>query len=261
MKTVDLDELLNNVFEVDSDKIKDIGNIEVPDFEKTMYDFKNKIELKTINTNPLLKVRRRNHNVLKKVAVVICLLITAFAFSFINEAKEVKAFKFSIIKTFTEVKDNVLRILYTDQSNGNEQLLENSSSDAIETTLAPEEVQNKLPFHLYIPEYLPKGYTLKHIKWSQYPGNLNMVEQLYTREKQGSISIYQTENRGSTDTISNINTNNGNIKKISIDNIDVTFIISNADTIDAVWYKNNAKYEIIGSISEEQAIKLIKSLK
>lgn len=249
-----LENMLDDIFKNNPDSIKGIGEIEVPDMD-IMMEFLN-VKSNSNVIQPVFRAKSNKVN-LKRILSAVSIIILIFIVSIFYEAPYAKAIKFRIVKTFFNIKDNIITIFYKDNK---ESIPDMNNSDSISKPLSIEQVKD-LPFHLYIPEYLPVNYKLSNISWKQYPDNMHMVQQIYVKDNKNTISIIQIENRPDENVEVNINADNSNVETIDINGSEITLISTNSNITNAIWYKGNAKFEIIASCDKNETINIIKSLK
>lgn len=249
-----LENMLNDIFKDDPDSIKAIRDIEVPDMNTMMEALK--VKSCTNIIKPVFRAKR-NKLAQKKLLTAAGIIILIFIVSIFYEAPYAKAFKLRIVKTLLNVKDNVITIIYKDNKEPASVINNNSS---ISKSLSIEQVKD-LPFHLYIPKYLPDNYKLSSILWKQYPDNMNMVQQIYAKDDKNTISIIQTENRPDENSELNINSENSNVEIIDINGLKVTLISTDGNITNAIWYKGSTKFETYSNCDKNETISIIKSLK
>lgn len=251
-----LDEMIKDIFENDSNSIKGIGDIEVPNMDMVM----NKLIMKDSNNHNVLQFTpkvKKNRKIMKKIIFAACIFMTIFIISIFTEVPYARAFKFRIVKTIYNIKDNIITIIHKDNKAETPVI---NSKDSLNKLVSIDQV-NELPFRVYIPKYLPSDYRLSNILWKQYPDNMHIVEQLYIKDNNKTISLIQTENRPDENIETNIKSDNSNVEIIDINGINITIISTNGNITNAIWYKDNTKFEIVACCSKDETINIIKSLK
>ena len=262
MKIDKMDDLLEEVCKSEEFYIKGINDIDVLNFEETMVKFKKNLELDK-KVIVLSNHTNRNRSMLKKIGIVACILIFSIFLSIIYELPKVKALKFNIIKSIIGVKDGTTTIKHSNNGD-NQQLPDDKSSEGIKRIMTIEEAQKSLPFHLYIPQYVPVGYVFQKLEWTKYITDENLVVLYYSGKdvKREFIRIFQYTNQTEVNSTTNIKNNDNTVKQLVINGHEVTLILSTEPVYsEAIWYMDNTRCEISSSITEEQIIKIINALK
>lgn len=255
MDTKGLDEMIKDIFENDPNSIKGIGDIEVPNMDMIM----NKLIMKNSNSHNVLQFTpkvKKKRKIIKKIILASCIFMIIFIISIFSEIPYARAFRFRVVKTIYNIKDNIITIIHKDDK---KETPVTNSNDSLNKLLSIEQV-NGLPFHVYIPKYLPTDYKLSSILWKQYPDNMHIVEQLYIKDNDKTISLIQTENRPDENIETNIKSDNSKVEIIDINDISITIICTDGNITNAIWYKDNTKFEIVACCSKDETINIIKSL-
>jgi hypothetical protein len=200
--------------------------------------------------------RAKKNRLLKNLIIAVSICLFTLITSILWDVPYAKAVKFRLVKTFYNIKDNIITVMHKDNK---ESPTNSNSNDSINKSLSIEQI-GELPFHLYVPQYIPKSYKLNNIVWKQYPDNMHVVQQTYSEKDNKTITIIQTENRPEENIETYINPENGTVDVIEINGYDVTLISIDGDMTNAIWYKSDTKFEIIACINKNETINIIKSL-
>ncbi|MCY6485394.1 DUF4367 domain-containing protein [Clostridium aestuarii] len=257
MKEDKIDKMLEYTFKVNSDNIKCIGDIHVPDFDKVMDRFEKNLEEKNTEKNQTSK----KFNIKRNVAIAASFLVLLFVSTILSEVSEVRAFKFNMMKLFEEVKDNDRTLKFSSKSDEEKPMDLSGNGDTIEKSATFKEAQKKAKFNILKPEYLPEGYKLKEVKVIDKPFNRQQVKQVYMKEDK-QIFIDQTPYNESKKTTLVTNEKN-KCEKITINNQDITLIYDDDGFSESIWFSKIFEFNItiFDSVSKENFIKMIESLK
>lgn len=266
-----LDELLEDVFANNWQDIKDLGDIEVPDMSEMLDNFEQDInrESKVIDYRVILgkkAKRKRLKSVVSKIGIAASIFIIAFGLSIYFDTSKGQAFRFDIIKTFTELKDGVY---FVHQSNvddkeeieGSKTQCSSDDSSISKENMTLEQAKKEIPFKVLYPTYLPNGYKLKGISWRRFVDGINVVEQVY-KNRDEYFTISQHSNATDVDSITNADSSRAGLESIKLRGTDVIIVSGQGQFSYAKWYEDGFKYEIsVYSLEDEEIIKTIKGLK
>jgi hypothetical protein len=266
-----LDRLIKETYELNSYKIEDINSIEVPSLDKSMQKLLSETSLNKRSKKPLKEIFTfRFPKQLASVATLtILILLVSTLLSIFSTTDKARAAKFSILKTFVEVKDKFshITIKNTDPRTASNSDTNTNSispnptsiSDVIVEKLTLNELRSKVKYPVITSTYLPEGYKFKEATRYIYPQNKEVIEQVYTNNT-NELIISLTTNE------TNINTkittsNKSTTKTIKVMNEDGTLISYDYNNHWLIWYKDDIRYDIVAQFSEKELSKIIDSLK
>lgn len=251
-KSYNLDELIKEELEKNSEHLLDFKDISITPMEEHMRILKESINSKDKNT-------RSTFNSKKVVVIAISIIIISFCFSFMLDTEPIKAFRFQVLKTFVEVKENIQSIYISDIDNDDEKKKMVEQSDAIEKVLTLQQAKKEIPFKFIQPTYLPKDYGITQVNWSRFSDGSHSVTLCYREENGGFMEVIQDYNISNFNRVINMK-EDAKAKEVIIN--EQTILILNIDEnfTHAVWNDSISSYEIIGTISEEEIIKIIKDI-
>lgn len=201
---------------------------------------------------------RNNFKTVRRGLLAACVILLASVVVAIPlQSKQVNAFKFSIVKTFVEIKNSFTRILYTDKE---KQLpdINNKNNDEIMETLTLEAAKQKIDF-LTVPGYLPEGYKSKDVEWRHYVDGTSVVKQIYTDGK-SDVILNQISNIKSVN-MAGVTPGDNKVEKVEVMGVEGTMVSNGLNFYLVNWFKENQQYEIIAHIPKDEIIKVLKSLK
>lgn len=251
MENDKMDELLTSVLETEYYKIGDIENINVPDMENTISLFESKVHSGSGS---------------KKwagIAAACCIVVLSFILSTAYEIPQVKAFKFSIIKTFIKAGDDVITVKHSDTrppARSDRPPAADDNPQEIKRRLAIEEAQKILPFHLIIPQYVPEGYKFYEVEVSEYLNGDFMTTLSYRDDTKKYVAVGQRTVKDFDMTVNYRKTEDTQVKKIIIMGQEATMVTS-SDFSSVMWFNDGLEYKVFGSVPEEEMIKILDSLK
>lgn len=262
MRNDRLENLIEAVVKSESDSIKGLGDIAVPDINETLNAFRLNIgqSAKTILFVRGKKGRKSSTKWLRTVAAAMIFVMLSWIFAVCNEIPEVKAFRLNLVKTLVSVKDSVLSI----NSSNNDNTTANEPPQELEAqtkTLTLEEARKELPFTLGEPGYIPSGYSLKSIVWQRFPDKSHIVTQTYTDQSGKLLKIDQYYNFSDTNSNANFKAGSSSVREIDINGNKVTVADVQQGIYKAMWFSGNIRYEVIIYSTEQELINVIQSMK
>lgn len=254
MKTYHFDQLLTEEIEKNADHLIDINSTPITPMEEHIQKLKERIDHQ--ESQSFKKVSPYK----KMIGTVASIIILSLFLSFLWQTEPVQAFKFNIIKTFIEVKDDMISIKISKNSPQEEERIE--EKDTIKQTLSFEEAREKIPFSFIQANYVPEGFKPQDVEWTRYAWGEHLVVQIFRAENGGFINIIEGYNLQGLESKGTMSVReDAQVKELKIDGKDILMICIEEDFTDALWYGDTASYEIAGNISEEEMIKMIKSIK
>lgn len=225
------DKFLDNIFDYISDEsINDMLNSLPPDDEIDHEFSKNfqKNMNKTLNRDYYRLKRIRMIRVCSRVAVILGFLLIGSSIM----VASVEAFRIPFLNfVFSEKEDAV------------EVCLE-------EVNTAVEIDKEKYP-DLYLPSYVPEGYSYVGTRGKDYS-----YVSSYMNEDDEVFTIIQT-GKNSTTMINSVDSTYKKATKFGID----FFIAETAEDIDIVWEYSGFVCHIVGNLSIEEGMEIMKSIK
>lgn len=267
MGYISLKDLIGRAYEENSDKLICTEDIHSPDinevFEKL--DREAKYENKVIQLSDIKGGRKRG-SFLKKVGVVTAsIILISIVFSVLTTTPQVQAFKFNVMKTFIDVKENVIEIITTssDLHEADVEIPNIESSDDGEVVAmftSIEEARTKIGSSFLVPTKLPKGYEFERVDWERYTNDRHIILQIYKRGED-LLEIQQVTDSREKKHKTIIEDSGGvNVKEITVGDKNVILIDIDETFKTAKWYQDNSMYEISGRITESDIIDIIESL-
>ncbi|WHH60206.1 DUF4367 domain-containing protein [Petroclostridium sp. X23] len=270
----DMDKILEDVFENEWHQIMDLENIDIPEMHHALEKLE-KNRRNAISNRILPKW-------LKVVSIAACILICSFGFSIIEEFPQAQAWKFRLVNTIFEVKDDFIRIQQSSVDNGmtsggkvppppplegqempdhvklqGKKVEMEQEIKPVTKLLTMEQAEEELPFALLVPQYLPEGFTFMEVKSDKYEDHY-IVEQRYRNNQDQMIRIIQEP--GVEQFSSGMFTRN-EVKKLLVMGEEALLITNGIDHNMVSWYKDKCIYRITGETSEKEFMLMLDSLK
>jgi hypothetical protein len=210
--------------------------------------------------------KERNQYLLKYLRPVFAVLVTIVLFTvlFINFQTPVIAFTNKIIKNLITITDQKIKIhkntVNTDEGSTKYLLGRDIDDPRI------GEVQKKVHFRILIPEYIPGDFKLYSVDVLNKNQEKETVIMLYVKtendNKKDSFQIMQNSFPNDSEiTMNKFKDDNTKIEYIIINEVKC-ILITNDNSINTIlWDKENISYEIFGTISRKDIIKVAESMK
>jgi hypothetical protein len=264
MENDSMDNLLEEFFTDNHDRIYDISQIKVTDMNIAAFKLKKSFY---IRKHPIIKTWVP-HGIVKGFAAAACIMVTSVIVS-IAFAAQVQAVKGGIVKSISYIKNNVFTIEFSGTPSGKKTV--NVQQPKPESELNNQEIKKmtlseakeELPFHLFIPGYVPDGYTFSQLTCTKYSfDNTYMVEQTYHRGETGVFVITQTSSQYDNFKLNaNYDLSHGEkIEKLTVMGQEAS-LVGSQENCSITWFNDNFKYTLSGTISMNEAKKVLKSLK
>jgi hypothetical protein len=272
-----MDRLLEENCCINAYKLDGLGNINIPDLDKVIRDFRSASERSNnVVELPRLVERKTAAGPMRRFGLIAActalILFFSTAVSVIMDTPKVQALRFSIIKTIIEMKGDLINITTTNKERDVQPISEpyippdngNNSEFAkhkVVELISLEQIKTKISFPVIIPEYLPQGYVIKDVKWTRHIDGTNEIEQVYYDIKNNSpLMIVQVSNWRDIN-LTTITNSDNKVKEISVMGENGILILNGSSSINLTWFKNECKHDIIGSVSEQELLKIVQSLK
>lgn len=253
MNSYNFEQLIRDELKKNSDQILDIDMTSITPMEIHMQELEKNLKAK--------KSTQRSRIKLRVIAVFSIILISLFM-TFVWEFPTVKAFRFNVIRTFIEVKENMLSIKRSKEPSNNlvDSGMVKDMDDIIEQYFSFEEAKRKIPFDYIQAHYIPKGFIPKNVHWNQYLSGDQLVVQTYENDNGKGINIIQEFNSFLDFKETRNITKDADVKEMNIKGKNVLLIKMEDNFSNALWYDEIASYEIIGNLPEDEMIKIIENL-
>jgi hypothetical protein len=214
------------------------SKIEIPDFNVVMNKF---------NCN--LNKRNSESSISKKIALVASFTLVIGFSTFLSSIPKVAAFKFSVIKSFEQLRGSTKNIMFSTNdglaNNANNSVLKTTGSvEQIEMILSIDEAKKEVPFELLIPKYIPDAYKLETVKLVKAMGDYFSINQTYTNGIGKIIQIYQStvsENEEETLSMSS----ELQTEDIISNSLKIKLITDNKNFKIMIWFDNNIKHKVL----------------
>jgi len=269
MKKNKAEEVLRRAISVEIDEIK---NIKVPDFNTMMKELVSEIESENSNTGNIEKQSYEkvgNLIILKKGAIIgIAVVVIGILSPLVFQPTKIDAFGRLLVKTVTIIRDNIIAI--SDRSKGAKDQPPAAKRDAENTqelnfsdkkVMTIAEAEAIVGYHIYTPQYVPEGYSLKDIRFINNADLYNEVEISYENESNGFIRIKQKPISIGGTGVSGINIKEDKCNIYAVDDYYVYFFKNKLNVLTGIWDNKEYRFDINATISEEEAIEVIKSMK
>jgi len=266
MAHIKLTDLVQKVYKEYPDKLISTHRVQPPDINKIFEKLDQEIE----NQNKvvyLYKIKRKGSSkklgIFKKAAVLTAgIIILSILIPAIMDTPQAKALKFNIVNTMIRIKDQIIEI--TNSGDSTEDEASNQTNDSIEeiTTVFTnlDEAKTRIDATLLLSTELPSGYELERIEWVKYPDQRQSITQTY-KNKQDILEITQLvdpiRNQDKT-FIQNIDESSA--KEIVVADRDILLVNVGNEVKRAIWYEDDSRCEIIGNLTEEDIVNIIKSI-
>ncbi len=224
-----------------------VNSIEFPDKEKAWVNIKKEIN----NYNEKNKL----FFLKKKIAIVATVIIIFFTGVMVGTSNYTNA-NFNFLKSIKNVFGNVTNIsLSTHQDNK----IEDQQDTVVNKKLYTVKQANKiLNYDIILPKYIPQNYKLIGVYIRNEENNLSPVEIQYIYD---TAQILISENPIIKQTAISHNVRNAETKKIIINGSEATFIyFTDLDIHEIFFQKSIMQFKISGSITEDEIIKIAKSI-
>jgi phage regulator Rha-like protein len=250
MKQNNIDRLIKEAYTEFNSELDIHSDIKIPEFTNIMNKFHGN-----------LKEKSNRSSIKKQIALVASFTLIIIFSTFLSSIPKVVAFKFNIIKSFSELRGDTKDIKFStsdvlnknDGLNQNESLNKNSnnsvlqsndSADQIEKIVTIDEAKKEVPFKLLVPKYIPEDYNLKTVKLVKAMGDFFSVNQTYTNSTGKIIGIYQsTVSENGAETISM--SSNLRTEDIIINNLKIKFATDDKNFKTMIWFDNNIKNDVL----------------
>lgn len=266
MAHIKLTDLVQKVYREYPDKLISTFKVQPPDinkiFEKLDQEFEN--QDKVIYLHKVSGKRTsKKLGIFKKVSILTAsIIILSILISAIVDTPQVKALKFNIVNIIIRIKDQLIEI--TNEGNGTEDKASDHTNESTGefTTIFKniDEARNRIGTILLLPTELPAGYELDWIEWSKYDDQRQYITQIY-KNKQDLLEISQLiDSVRSQDKTFIQNIDGSFAEEVVVDNRHIVFTKLGGKIKRAVWYEDDSRCEIIGNLTEEEIVNIIKSL-
>ncbi|WP_347488139.1 DUF4367 domain-containing protein [Desulfoscipio sp. XC116] len=128
-------------------------------------------------------------------------------------------------------------------------------------TMSLEEAQEKVPFKILLPLYLPVGFSLDEVTLEEVHDPSYIVTLYYKNSKGESLSIYEENIIGEAGRGYMYDKDDTMIEEVSINGSTATLANLKDKYVRLFWLKQSISIEIFGQTTKEKAIKVAESLK
>ena len=272
-KSDDLDILLAKVCHEDVDRIDGLNSIEVPSMDWVLSEFRRRKHSTMYNKKVLTHSKKTKSVVLHKfinvAAATLLILFSSFILSIITKTPEVKAFKFNIIKTINQLKNDLTGITHrsdnlspTQPSNSPLPGTHGDVQDVVVRKLPLNEIIEKVNIRIAIPGYVPKGYLLTSAELTEFQHNTRIIRQVYENKEFNSIIMLKQTSNQKNINVASVTPSHNVIRQYKVLGEDCTIISSTQGTYQVLWFKDENRYDIIfNNISEDEVIKILDGIK
>jgi len=205
--------------------------------------------------------KERKKFVKKRNLTAAAFLLIFIGFFFVSSLTPVGAFTNKIIKSIISITEDTFNIHKKVNSNSIPHITNKEFDDP-----RIGETQNKINFELSVPKYMTKNYYLDNIDVLNENKEQELVSLRYINSenyaKSGFIQINQEKNpNGATISLNVLREADTQMKEIKIDGIEYVLFLYNNGFSKLMWDIQNISYTINGQISEDEIIKIAKSMK
>lgn len=190
-----------------------------------------------------------------RTVVAACFLIVIMTVLTLNSELPVKAIANMFIKSVESFSINTLKINKTSKSD----------SAIISNDPRITDAQEKIHFHISLPEYIPQDYILKKVDVLSVNEKRQKVTLFYeyiNGNTKNFIQIMQQSFSNQTDVSMYVNKETETkIKHININGADCTLIVFKDNLLKLMWDNSNISFKIDGTIDENEAVKIAESMK
>jgi hypothetical protein len=180
MKQDNIDKIIKDTYTEFNSELDIHSDIKIPQFNIIMNKFHGN-----------MKEKSNGWSISKKIALVASFTLVIIFSTFLSSIPKVVAFKFTIIKSFEELRGGTkdIRLSTNDGLNKSDSLNKdlnspvlksNDSADQIEKLVTIDEAKKEVPFKLLVPKGLPDEYKLETVKLVKSMGGSFSVDQTYT---------------------------------------------------------------------------------
>lgn len=208
-----------------------------------------------------LKRRQQNLKRLKPIAAIIVIIVTICVL-FLSFEQPVTAFTIKVIKSITKMTNDIYQVRKsTNIKDSKGDILSLLSDDS-----RVGEAQKKVKFKLLLPSFVPDGFSLSQIDIKSNYENKESIIMLFINNsessKNKSFEITQQSFPGNgNETFDSRTTNGTSLKEILISGAEGLLIEYSKDYHVLTWEYDNISFKIDGQLSENEIIKVAKSLK
>jgi hypothetical protein len=249
-----LDRVLTEVCSTNNGNIKGINDITVPEFNDVFSKFQNTINTNVNSNSTVRKGSGYRYGWIRAGAAAACILIFSYIFAMFTDTPKVHAFRFNLIKTFVQIKDDIIHI-------NSSKSYSSGSSNSISKNMTLEEARKELPCSIPVPDYIPADFKFSNVEYKKFQDGTYTITQTYSGMANKYITIITTL----PDSDNEVNQDVYDASKNKVSNITIMgeegTLVSSANLNMAIWYKNGFKSQIIGTVSESEFMKLLDSLK
>lgn len=272
-KLDDLDLLLKEVYKKHKDRLDNSITIVVPSADQVLKGYRQRLTAnKETNRTSRFENSSKWHffNMFIKVAAVAFFLIcTSLIYSLATSTNEAKAIKFNVIKTLVQIKDNAINITHSnkgsDSISGRAPInidTKGDSTDMIEEKLSLDQIRSKLGSVLVVPKYIPQGYTLIESDLTRIKDTTNIIKQVYKNESGSSYFIFKQTTGQNNVNLKTVTPKGNSIKQYTAMGEDCVVISSDQNSFQAMWFKDDCKFDLIcNTINENEVLKIIDNIK
>lgn len=215
----------------------------------------------------LMEERRkeRRRYLLKRLRPVLaaCILIAFLITIYIIPGSNAMAFTNKIIKSIMVIKEDTIKI-YEKVVNGGDTATDYLFGRDIDDPRIGE-MQKKVHFRVFIPEYIPKDFKLDSVDVLSKYEERETVTFLYLKtgsDKKECFEITQRSYPNEADITYNIKKDdNTKIEQLSIEGIEYTLVSYEKNLNGLLWNSGNIGCEINGNIGKDDILQIAKSMK